>query len=76
VLALQQPAAESELAALLLAELDVADVLFELGLICRAEDKGEPVIQLSPPLVAGPEEFRGIARILRQALAESWDRIH
>jgi adenosylmethionine-8-amino-7-oxononanoate aminotransferase len=49
--------------------------LFDLGLICRAEDKGEPVIQLSPPLVAGPEEFREIARILRQALSESWDRM-
>jgi adenosylmethionine-8-amino-7-oxononanoate aminotransferase len=49
--------------------------LFELGLICRAEDKGEPVVQLSPPLVAGPEEFRAMARILRQALGEAGDRI-
>jgi adenosylmethionine-8-amino-7-oxononanoate aminotransferase len=49
--------------------------LFELGLICRAEDKGEPVVQLSPPLVAGPEEFSEIARILRQALGEAWDRM-
>ena len=50
--------------------------LFELGLICRAEDKGEPVVQLSPPLVASPYEFRAIARILRQALGEAWDRMH
>lgn len=50
--------------------------LFDLGLICRAEDKGEPVVQLSPPLVAGPEDFGGIARILRQALSEAWDRIN
>ena len=49
--------------------------LFDLGLICRAEDKGEPVVQLAPPLVAGPEEFREIARILRQALSEAWDRL-
>jgi adenosylmethionine-8-amino-7-oxononanoate aminotransferase len=49
--------------------------LFDLGLICRAEDKGEPVIQLSPPLVAGPEEFREIAWILRQALGEACDRM-
>jgi adenosylmethionine-8-amino-7-oxononanoate aminotransferase len=49
--------------------------LFDLGLICRAEDKGEPVIQLSPPLVAGPEEFQEITRILRQALSEAWDRL-
>jgi adenosylmethionine-8-amino-7-oxononanoate aminotransferase len=44
---------------------------FELGLICRTEDKAEPVIQLSPPLVAGPEEFREIVRILRQAITEA-----
>ncbi len=49
--------------------------LFELGLICRAEDKGEPVVQLSPPLVAGPEEFRGMSLILRKALSEAWDRM-
>jgi adenosylmethionine-8-amino-7-oxononanoate aminotransferase len=49
--------------------------LVELGLICRAEDKGEPVVQLSPPLVAGSEEFSEIARILRQALGEAWDRM-
>jgi len=44
---------------------------FELGLICRTEDKAEPVIQLAPPLVAGPEEFREIVRILRQAITEA-----
>ena len=38
------------------------------GLICRAADRGYPVIQLAPPLVAGPEEFAEIARILRGAL--------
>lgn len=47
--------------------------LFELGLICRAEDKGEPVVQLAPPLIAGPDEFKEIARILRQALSEAWE---
>ena len=48
--------------------------LFELGLICRADDRGEPVIQLSPPLVAGPTELRAISDILRQALGEAWGR--
>ena len=32
--------------------------LFKNGLICRADDRGDPVIQLSPPLIAGPEQFR------------------
>ena len=45
--------------------------LLELGLICRADDRGEPVIQLSPPLIAGPEEFDTISRVLRQALTEA-----
>ena len=31
--------------------------LYKRGLICRADDRGDPVIQLSPPLIAGPEQF-------------------
>ena len=49
--------------------------LLELGLICRADDRGDPVIQLSPPLVSGPEEFELIASTLRQALAEAWKEL-
>jgi len=45
--------------------------LLELGLICRADDRGEPVIQLSPPLVAGQNEFDRINSVLRQALTEA-----
>src|SRR5258706_10413169 len=35
--------------------------LFERGLICRSDDRGDPVVQVSPPLVAGPKEFDEIA---------------
>jgi adenosylmethionine-8-amino-7-oxononanoate aminotransferase len=49
--------------------------LFKNGLICRADDRGDPVIQLSPPLVADSEEFEIIDRVLRQVLTEAWDRI-
>jgi adenosylmethionine-8-amino-7-oxononanoate aminotransferase len=45
--------------------------LLELGLICRADDRGEPVVQLSPPLIAGPEQFEEINGILRQVLTEA-----
>jgi adenosylmethionine-8-amino-7-oxononanoate aminotransferase len=45
--------------------------LLELGLICRADDRGEPVVQLSPPLIAGPDEFEVINQVLRQALTEA-----
>jgi len=49
--------------------------LLEMGLICRADDRGDPVIQLSPPLVAGPDEFDVIASTLRDALVEAWKEL-
>jgi adenosylmethionine-8-amino-7-oxononanoate aminotransferase len=49
--------------------------LFRQGLICRADDRGDPVIQLSPPLVADTEQFEEIDGILRSVLSEAWDRI-
>jgi len=48
--------------------------LLDLGLICRADDRGEPVIQLSPPLIAGPDEFDRINQVLRTALTEAQGR--
>jgi adenosylmethionine-8-amino-7-oxononanoate aminotransferase len=42
--------------------------LYRRGLICRAVDRGYPVIQLAPPLVAGPAELAELAGILRGAL--------
>ncbi|MFL6205464.1 MAG: aspartate aminotransferase family protein [Acidimicrobiales bacterium] len=49
--------------------------LRELGLICRADDRGDPVIQISPPLIIGPEEFEAIRDRLRQALLEAWKEL-
>jgi adenosylmethionine-8-amino-7-oxononanoate aminotransferase len=49
--------------------------LFERGLICRADDRGDPVIQISPPLVAGPDEFDELVGILGDVLAEAWERV-
>jgi adenosylmethionine-8-amino-7-oxononanoate aminotransferase len=49
--------------------------LFEQGLICRADDRGDPVVQISPPLVAGEKEFGQIVGILGDVLAEAWQRI-
>jgi adenosylmethionine-8-amino-7-oxononanoate aminotransferase len=50
--------------------------LFRRGLICRADDRGDPVIQLSPPLIAGPEQFAEIESVLRPVLTEATDRMH
>ena len=49
--------------------------LFERGLICRADDRGDPVVQISPPLVAGKQEFDEIVGILGDVLAEAWERM-
>jgi adenosylmethionine-8-amino-7-oxononanoate aminotransferase len=48
--------------------------LYRRGLICRADDRGDPVIQFSPPLVAGEEQFAEIESILRPVLTEAWER--
>ena len=49
--------------------------LYRRGLICRADDRGDPVIQLSPPLIAGPKQFEEIEAILRPVLAEAGKRM-
>jgi adenosylmethionine-8-amino-7-oxononanoate aminotransferase len=49
--------------------------LYKRGLICRADDRGDPVIQLAPPLIAGPEQFDEIESVLGPVLTEAWDRI-
>jgi adenosylmethionine-8-amino-7-oxononanoate aminotransferase len=49
--------------------------LFEAGLICRADDRGDPVIQISPPLVARQPEFDRIVSVLGDVLSEAWSRL-
>jgi adenosylmethionine-8-amino-7-oxononanoate aminotransferase len=49
--------------------------LFEKGLICRADDRGDPVVQISPPLIATQHEFDEITGILGEVLSEAWQRI-
>ncbi len=49
--------------------------LYRRGLICRADDRGDPVIQLSPPLIAGPEQFEEIEAVLRPVLSEAAERM-
>jgi adenosylmethionine-8-amino-7-oxononanoate aminotransferase len=49
----------------------LSTALFDVGLLCRADDRGDPVIQLAPPLICGPEHFDEIERILREVLTEA-----
>jgi adenosylmethionine-8-amino-7-oxononanoate aminotransferase len=53
----------------------LSPAVFDAGLICRADDRGDPVIQLSPPLTCGQEHFDEIEQILRAVLTEAWTRI-
>jgi len=49
--------------------------IYEAGLVCRADDRGDPVVQLAPPLIADREEFDFIEATLRTVLTEAWKRI-
>jgi adenosylmethionine-8-amino-7-oxononanoate aminotransferase len=49
--------------------------LFEAGLYCRADDRGDPVVQLAPPLICGQKEFDAIYEILRGVLSEAAARL-
>jgi adenosylmethionine-8-amino-7-oxononanoate aminotransferase len=53
----------------------LSPALFEAGLICRADDRGDPVIQLAPPLTCTQEHFTEIEQILRAVLTEAWSQL-
>ena len=53
----------------------LSTALFDAGLVCRADDRGDPVIQLAPPLICTQEHFDEIERILREVLTEAWTMI-
>ena len=50
----------------------LSKALFDAGLYCRADDRGDPVVQLAPPLVVDQEHFDEIEQILRSVLTEAW----
>jgi adenosylmethionine-8-amino-7-oxononanoate aminotransferase len=49
----------------------LSKALFDAGLYCRADDRGDPVIQLAPPLIIGQPEFDDIEQRLRSVLTEA-----
>ncbi|WP_240670632.1 aspartate aminotransferase family protein [Actinoplanes solisilvae] len=53
----------------------LSHALFDAGLYCRADDRGDPVIQLAPPLIAGEEQFAEIEQILRGVLTEASNQL-
>jgi len=53
----------------------LSKALFDAGLYCRADDRGDPVVQLAPPLIIGQPEFDEIEGILRSVLTQAWSRL-
>jgi len=53
----------------------LSTALFDAGLYCRADDRGDPVVQLAPPLICGQAEFDEMEQILRSVLTEAWNRL-
>lgn len=51
----------------------LSHALYDAGLYCRADDRGDPVVQLSPPLTATQQQFDEMEQILRQVLTQAWN---
>ncbi len=50
----------------------LSKALFDAGLYCRADDRGDPVIQVAPPLTCDQAHFDEIEQILRDVLQRAW----
>lgn len=48
--------------------------LLDIGMIMRVDDRGDPVVQVAPPLIAGPEEFDAMEHALRRVLGDAAHR--
>jgi adenosylmethionine-8-amino-7-oxononanoate aminotransferase len=53
----------------------LSKALFDHGLYCRADDRGDPVVQLAPPLVVDQQHFDEMEQILRDVLTQAWERL-
>ena len=50
----------------------LSKALFDAGLYCRADDRGDPVIQLAPPIICDQQHFDEVESILRTVLTQAW----
>ncbi|NBU38230.1 MAG: aspartate aminotransferase family protein [Actinobacteria bacterium] len=51
----------------------LSPILHDAGLICRADDRADPVVVLSPTLVCGEKELEFIRATLHHAFTAAWD---
>ncbi len=50
----------------------LSKALFDNGLYCRADDRGDPVVQVAPPLICDQTQFDEMEQILRSVLTDAW----
>jgi len=50
----------------------VSPALFERGLYCRADDRGDTVVQVAPPLISDQAVFDEIESVLRSVFTDAW----
>jgi adenosylmethionine-8-amino-7-oxononanoate aminotransferase len=53
----------------------IAPGMWEAGVYCRADDRGQAVVQFAPPLICGQPEFDQIESALRSVLTDAWTRL-
>jgi len=53
----------------------LSSALYDEGLYCRADDRGDPVVQVSPPLICDQSHFDEIEQILRVVLEKGMSLI-
>jgi adenosylmethionine-8-amino-7-oxononanoate aminotransferase len=53
----------------------VAPAIFDAGVYCRADDRGNAVVQFAPPLICGQAEFDQIESAMRSVLSEAWTKL-
>jgi adenosylmethionine-8-amino-7-oxononanoate aminotransferase len=53
----------------------ISTAMFEAGLYARVDNRGEPVVQLAPPLICGQAEFDEMEQILRSVLTDAWSQL-
>jgi adenosylmethionine-8-amino-7-oxononanoate aminotransferase len=53
----------------------LSKALYDAGLYCRADDRGDPVVQVAPPLICEQEHFDEMEQKLRAVLTEGWSKL-
>jgi adenosylmethionine-8-amino-7-oxononanoate aminotransferase len=54
----------------------VSPEMFRRGLICRSDDRGDPVVQLAPPLISTREDIDLMVGVLREVFTGATKFLH